>query len=420
MIFAKTKSYLNSIRINSWLIKVLICIAITLIATIRSIIHLCLGRRIAIIIGPANSNHFINSLLYINDIIKDDYAIYIINSSTFSKKLLKLNFPVFEIGQLFSKINLEVASYNLYVNATQLQYRLYSVILYIIVKILRPRKIWIHELQTSFYPMCSHIDKIKSSDNSICVSIWGNDLYLFSDIAIHRIKIKKILSYVNYLHCESNRDTKLAASLGYAGIFLNTSSITFRAPVEFCISDEVEKDIFLLVKGEYFLRSDNNILYHSIMRNTTFWNNKKIVIFNASKNDYFKSSKLNSIEGINIECVPGTSSSDIMDMMRRSHFHLTCTLSDGVPNTAFEATSVGCIPIINLHSGLVEYLDDYLLHNISYNNFNEADLSLVINNLIHLTEDDRKKLTSKLYQIFIEYIYNENIYSKIVKDFFYD
>lgn len=229
----------------------------------------------------------------------------------------------------------------------------------------KPDLIWIHELQSGGYAAIDAINGSCSNVPLVC-TVYGNDLYFFHDHSKHRERLKAILGRTEFLHCETSRDVGIAKLLGYRGALGPVCSATFRVYEKDWLKKHKasERDVFLLVKGSYRLRSELGWLFRSIESDPKYFEEKKIIIFGASREDSFFSEKIKGQFALNIECVDTVPQPRLLEMMARSKYHLSLTLSDGVANTCAEAVLQGCVPLITQHNGFGELVDQRILSHI--------------------------------------------------------
>lgn len=289
---------------------------------------------------------------------------------------------------------------------------------YLIKKIVKfkPEIIWIHDLQSAGYLIENALPhfKIELPNLKICASVWGNDLYHFHEIDLHFKILSSILKKVNFLHAESNRDAMIARKLGFEGVMLPVCSITLnKIEAFFDINKlnnvEIKKDIYILIKGSYYLRSNMMYFHDQLIANPEFWIEKKIVIIGASNDDIFYFSKLKNKINLDIEIYTSVPHETFISFLRRSKYHLSCNLSDGVPNTAPEAVYSNCLPLFTNHTGLAELLPLNIRNIIVYDlptvNFQSLFNELDNNNL------SRFDILNDLKSYFELKIFSENIYN---------
>jgi hypothetical protein len=346
-------------------------------------------------VGQIHSPHF---LLTYNNIVKDtfDERFYVLN-------YLMCSYPVIStinVGIVYDLFNYR---YKYRKTLDEWDFKLFNYAENVIEcvskrieKIIRTKSvnlIWIHDLQSGGYLF---LDVMNILDNKIPVvaTTYGNDLYFFKDIKSHNFKISQLLSRINLLHVETIRDINIATNeFNYNGLIAKNFSATGHV-VNLGEHDDTydgDKDIYLLIKGSYKYRSTLIDFFRLIESNYSFLLGKKIVIFGGSDEDFFWALKLRDKFQLDIECCRFIKHSDVMNLMGRSKYHLSLTLSDGMANTCKESVIKGCLPIITVHNGFSEIIPEgykkFLVHepNNLYGLFpslHEIDSSHVLRSLI--------------------------------------
>jgi len=282
----------------------------------------------------------------------------------------------------------------------------------------KPDFIWIHDLQSGGYLANHFIDHLKNSlpNCKVIASIWGNDLYFYFEHPLHQIQLKLLLCHVDYLHGESPRDAKIAKELGFNGNVLPESSITMTDinELESLNNNSVkEKDIFLCVKGSYYLRSNLSLIFNEINSYPKYWKNKKIVFVGSSEEDNFYIRKIKTKHKLDIDYFSWMSFEDYINFLRRSKFHLVCNLSDGILNSAAESAFTDSLPIFSRDTGLCEFLDKELISNITYD-FKDVSFISLLENLVNNDILYQSNLNS-IKHIYRKRVYNLDIYKEIFK-----
>lgn len=380
-----------------------------------------------LIIGPTHSNHLRNFSLRLSEV---DHSRFIrtlnINSypystvNSFFKRKLLIDYPLYFIfGNGFYKSGWEK---ELLINATTSFNSHIIWLLQVVIKVYKPKKVWIHDLQSGGYLFNSIFD---SSDLNIQVfaSAWGNDLFMFANAPEHRSKLKELMAKINYLHVESHKEKNLAIDLGFKGEILPVSNVTMTSidlyNSYFKNLNSNEKEIFVVIKGSYFLRSNILAFILQLSSSIDFWRDKKIIIINPSEEDSFHFNKLKYEYSLQIELIKELSRENFVKLLSKSKFHLILNISDGIVNSATEAVFVGCIPVISSTCGLVDSLTPFLAKNIVYD-FNRVDFKEVFDNLDKLEKEKKTLLLNGLREIYTEKLYSPDIQKHILEKFLND
>jgi len=268
----------------------------------------------------------------------------------------------------------------------------------------KPDLVWIHDIQAGGYIYLDAENDFKYHPPVIATT-YGNDLYFFRYHNTHNIRISKLLKEVSLLHVETLRDRMLAQEMGYSNSYAPICSATFKTynATNHVLVNSNNRDIFILIKGSYRLRSDLPAFFRFIEANPNIWQGRSLVVFNSTSDDEFMCEGIRNRFNLNITCTKRLRSSDLMNLMSRSHYHLSVTLSDGVANTCVEAIMHGCIPLITEHNGFIELIPDRFKNMLCIKlPFTDAFLDQLtsIDNDDSLKNEILKEIQEKIYHYF--------------------
>jgi len=274
----------------------------------------------------------------------------------------------------------------------------------------KPDLVWIHELQSGGYLYLDAVDRL-GKNTPVIASAYGNDLYFFRDSRAHRQRLQKLLPMVDLLHVETERDKLIALEFGYENAFAPFCSVCFkdhRGASAF--KHDGERNIYLLIKGSHRLRSDLGSFFRLLESKPQFWVGRKIVVFNASNEDRFFCERIGRGLGIDIEATGALPHTEVLEMMSRSRFHLSVTLSDGVANTCAEAVTAGCIPLITNHNGFFELVPRGFLQHLCFT----LPLSVSLYSQMQALDDDKALKNEILRQLnaTVGQYYSDEIYDQ--------
>jgi len=377
------------------------------------------------IIGPIHSAHLKSFLITINKKYKQKYKInyQLINSDPNSYvNNFNINYQIIDkcIYYLLGyRSNYIEWVEKIFIDAKNILEKYTNRYLFKKIFKYKPDIIWIHDLQSAGYLIESDIIRLrrKLPYSKVCASIWGNDLYHFYEDKLHLKRLTPILSNIDFLHAESQRDEWIARKIGFTGVMLPVCSITLNdinlfSDLNKYIIPENEKDIYVLIKGSYFLRTNMNNFYEQFSQYHEFWNGKKIVIIGATNENIFFLRKQKDKYSLDLDIYGPVSHELYLTFLRRSHFHLSCNLSDGIPNTVPEAVYSNCIPLFTNHTGLVDLLPIDIKNHIVFE-LDSVNYFLLFNKL-DKNKDLKFSILKNLKYIFEIKIFNKNIY----EDFF--
>lgn len=381
-----------------------------------------------VFVGPIHSPHFVNFLLKVEQhFANENIKIFQINSDP---NYLKHDFSFSKIifdGSIYTLLGYTLNSKdwqkNLFMSGINRIGYFSNKFIKLTVNFFNPDIFWIHDLQSGGYISEEIIEvyKKKKPNVTICASVFGNDLYFFKDLPYHSQKLKNILKNIDFLHIESEREKNIAQNLGFNGVFFPVSNVTMTDIGKFRRLEQEKKievkDIFLVIKGSYFLRSNLLSILNEIDNDFTFWIKKKIYIVNASDEDVFHLTKIKNKWNLDIDYTNTLSHKDFTSLLSRSKYFLTLNQSDGIPNAAAEATYLDCVPVFSNHTGLSNSLNKCLADLIVYK-FASVNFSKLFSKLLELNDTEVDLLLHSLKSIFENQLYNDAIQRSILDDVF--
>jgi len=257
------------------------------------------------------------------------------------------------------------------------------------------------------------------------------DFYLFSNFQNHNIKIKDLLSKIDYYSCESTRDKLLAEKLGYKGITLSTYPNTGGFDLKYL---ELLRNNYNLVPSERKL---------IMIKGYQGWSGRVLTVLSSLKliADELKkfqikifsnpdgydikvySELLVAQEGLDIEILPHINHKKMLEYFSKSRIYVGASISDGISTSFLESMATGCFPIQSNTSTANEWAK----HEVSALFFNPEDsreiaqcikFALLNDNLVNtaasinwettknrLNQEDLKNLTNQSYN---KILYNKN------------
>jgi glycosyltransferase involved in cell wall biosynthesis len=198
-------------------------------------------------------------------------------------------------------------------------------------------------MQSCSYPILKTMQKFPQI--KWVFSCWGNDLFYYQNIKIHRLQIIKVLQRVNYLHTDCERDYKLAKKLGFSGEYLGVipGGTGYKIKELEIYKKPFEERKIILIKGyeHLFGRSLNVIRAIEMMKEEL--QSFEIVVFGAhdTVQNYVEDKKL----GYKVYGRHDLSHLQLLQLMGQSLVYVGNSISDGMPNTLLEAIVMGAFPI---------------------------------------------------------------------------
>ena len=115
---------------------------------------------------------------------------------------------------------LRIMSLPLWIADRILSDNLRGILLSIYAKKFRPDFVHVLEFQNGGYTYLRALGTSRTlADVPLLLTPYGSDMYWYQRFEKHRDKLKRLLAAANALSCECVRDQKLAAELGFVGIF---------------------------------------------------------------------------------------------------------------------------------------------------------------------------------------------------------
>lgn len=212
-----------------------------------------------------------------------------------------------------------------------------------IIEAVKPDVIHSFEMQSCSYPIVSTIKKFP--EIKWIYSCWGNDLFYYQEIESHKKKIKNVLSRVDYIHTDCERDFELAKRLGFKGKHLGVipggTGYNIEKLNEFYLPIAERK--IILVKGYEHLFGRGLNIIKALQKINYKLQDFEIVIFgaHASVVKYVSENNLN----FKVFDRHGLSHEELIMLMGKSLIYIGNSISDGMPNTLLEAIVMGAFPL---------------------------------------------------------------------------
>jgi glycosyltransferase involved in cell wall biosynthesis len=210
---------------------------------------------------------------------------------------------------------------------------------------IQPDLVHSFEMQSCSYPILKTMQKF--SDVKWLYSCWGSDLFYYQNKPNHRLKIKEVLTRINYLHTDCVRDFKIALNLGFKGI--HTGVIPggggFRLEQFSPSIQSVSKRKIILIKGYQHHVGRGLVLVKAIhaIQNEIQKEGFEVVVFGAHQevSDYVIKNQL----PYKVYGRHELAHQKLLQLMGEAALYLGNSISDGMPNTLLEAMIMGAFPI---------------------------------------------------------------------------
>ena len=233
---------------------------------------------------------------------------------------------------------------------------------------IQPDLVHSFEMQSCSYPILETMQKFPKI--KWLYSCWGSDLFYFQNQPQHVSKIKTVLSRIQYLHTDCNRDFLIAQSLGFkgkhSGVIPGGGGFHLEQFLPF-IKFITERKI-ILIKG-YHHHVGRGLVVVKAVQNIQKTIEKlgfEVVVFGAHPIviDYVKDNNLPYVVHDRHELTH----KELLQIIGKSVLYIGNSISDGMPNTLLEAIIMGAFPIqSNPGNVTAEIITDekngFLIHN---------------------------------------------------------
>jgi len=208
---------------------------------------------------------------------------------------------------------------------------------------IQPDLVHSFEMQSCSYPILKTMQKFPQI--KWLYSCWGSDLFYYQNQPQHESKIKAVLSRIQYLHTDCNRDFLIAQSLGFkgkhSGVIPGGGGFHLEEFLPFIHSVSQRK--IILVKGYQHKFGRALPILKALMYLTDYLSDYKVIVFGSHKVviDWVHENRL----PFKVFPKDTISHEEILKIMGQSAVYIGNSLSDGIPNTLLEAIIMGAFPI---------------------------------------------------------------------------
>ena len=222
-----------------------------------------------------------------------------------------------------------------------------------------------HETQHAGYLVESALKK-STIKPALILSIWGSDLYWFTQFKHHKKRIENVLSITDKLIVECKRDIALADQFGYSGEAAITSIASggFEESTFKQVSDSLkpsERNI-VLVKGYTGFVGRADLALYAVEKLKDLLHSFEIIVYSTDFRSRKMVRKIRRRSTLNIVCYPkhAFNHESMMSLFKKARIHIGISSSDGMPGSLREAMVSGCFPIQTDTSCADEWITDGL------------------------------------------------------------
>lgn len=220
---------------------------------------------------------------------------------------------------------------------------------YIINKI-KPDIIHSMETQSAGYLVSAVKERYTYAFPQWVHTLWGSDIYLYGRLTAHKSKITQMLSSINYLVCEGNRDILLCHKLG----FNNKKALVLQATggfnINFCTSLrsktlKTSDRRLIVLKGYQGWAGRSLCGLRALELCADILSGYTIAIYSTNSDVELAAELFTNTTGIVVQIIPYISHNEMLKLHDKARISISLSISDGVPNSMLEAMAMGSFPI---------------------------------------------------------------------------
>jgi hypothetical protein len=180
-------------------------------------------------------------------------------------------------------------------------------------------------------------------------STWGVDLHYYLQFPEHRAQIKKLLSQVDLLVVEGDRDSAMAAENGYRGMIEIIPSVG--GSLDFELINKTNRDPgpvsrkLILLKG---YQGEERLAINALKalrKIKGLLAGFEVIIYSCNNQLLPMVEEIINQGEFSVRVASEFSYTEFLAMVASARISITNNLSDGVPNTMLEAMALGAFPI---------------------------------------------------------------------------
>lgn len=206
----------------------------------------------------------------------------------------------------------------------------------------------IHTLETQHAAYLLHRATLIRRPNLPWVhSLWGSDLFLYSQLQAHQDLLRSVMSRVDFLHVECGRDVQTARNLGFEGDLCLHSCFSSGFDLDLAERHRgtpPSKRRVIAVKGYSGWVYRSLVALRALELCADLLKDYKIVIYLAAEDVRISAELIALRTGVHIEIMDGEYL-DVLKLLGNSRIALSLSISDGVPSTFLEAMVMGAFPV---------------------------------------------------------------------------
>lgn len=230
------------------------------------------------------------------------------------------------------------------------------------IKRIRPDVIHSLEIQHAGYLTLASREHVRGQFPTWIGTNWGSDIYLFSHLAGHSEKIRRVLAACDYYSCECHRDVALAKKLGLRGEVLpvlpNAGGIDLEKAASLRQPGATSLRRLVLIKGYQHWAGRALVALRALSLCADNLRDYEVAIYSASYDVEIAAELVSQETGISIELIPHCSHDNMLALFGRARIYIGLSISDAIPTSLLEAIVMGAFPIQSCTSCADEWIED--------------------------------------------------------------
>lgn len=213
------------------------------------------------------------------------------------------------------------------------------------LKEIKPDVVHSFTIHLACFPIVKIMEKY-SLIKWIC-STWGSDLFYYRNNDLFAPGIEEVLSRLDFLFVDCQRDYEIAVSMGFKGELLGV--FPGRGGFSFGTTDSymrpLEERKLILIKGYQGELGRCIQILRAIEQLQSEFKNFQLTVFGAHKEvfDYVDNAQIGKWRNLQVE--GDLPHKEVLKLMGEALLYIGNSISDGMPNTLMEAIIMGTFPI---------------------------------------------------------------------------
>ena len=194
-------------------------------------------------------------------------------------------------------------------------------------------------------------------------TLWGSDIYLYGRLISHKTKITQLLTHIDYLICEGERDVALSRTLGFSGQDPLVLQATGGFDISFCSSlrlttVKTSERPLIMLKGYQSWAGRSLFGLRALERCADILSGYTVAIYSANSDVDLATELFSESTGIPVQIIPYVSHDEMLKFHGKARVSISLSISDGIPNSMLEAMAMGSFPIQSWTASTDGWIED--------------------------------------------------------------